>query len=299
MVPGGAAAIAEELGIPVTLVVGRHTTEELEAQAARLGDELRAAGYTDIATGVDTEQDSVFGAVGSVAGSTAVRPRISAASLDVEYRITMVDGPVGSPEVIPTDTFGGRALYTSSQFSCTTGFSVKTAGFTQDGIVTAGHCSGANLYRAPNGTSYRARLVKAYEGVKGDFAYFDVLSSISAPKFYYANTAFRTLDRVAASADYDVGDYLCNYGRATDGIFCAKVRSTSISCNGIGSLVLMDKDITSPGDSGGPWYSGSTGYGVHYGQCNPWNLGSTSAFSKLYLMDDALGNFSYDVMLGT
>lgn len=164
--------------------------------------------------------------------------------------------------------------------------------------MTAGHCTpDVTLYKSPGGAYRTAKLVKTYEGSKGDFAYYDVLSSISAPKFYYAGTAFRTLEAVATSGAYDVGDYLCNYGRSTDGIFCANIRTVSISC-GVGQLVLMDKDITSPGDSGGPWYSGATGYGVHFGQCNPQGLGSTSAFSRLYLMDDALG-FNYDIMLGT
>ncbi|MEX2184553.1 MAG: hypothetical protein WEC14_08895 [Chloroflexota bacterium] len=279
----------------VTLESGAYTQEELEAQASQLEADLRASGYTDIATGVDLAAERVFGAVSSLEASSAFRAPSVLTSLHVPFDITYVDGPVGAVE--DAYTYGGRTLKNAAGATCTTGFSAKIFGTSTDGFLTAGHCSQLTTYVDPSGGIHAANLKEEYEGNKGDFAYFDVPSSISRPIYYTTNTASRVLFGVAANADIDVGDWLCVYGRATNATKCGTVHTTSISCNGIGQLVLMNANLTTGGDSGGPWWTGNTGYGIHHGKCNPWGLGAWSAFSRLYLFDDSLGA-KYDLLFG-
>ena len=65
------------------------------------------------------------------------------------------------------------------------------------------------------------------------------------------------------------GDYVCKFGRTT-GYTCGIVLSTAHDigscCNATWMYVGSDNgiDLSQPGDSGAPWYSGSIAYGMHF-----------------------------------
>jgi hypothetical protein len=72
-----------------------------------------------------------------------------------------------------------------------------------------------------------------------------------------------------------VGDYVCHWGKKT-GYGCGNVESRdAVACNdGSGGLVGIEVhssanlDLSSKGDSGGPWYLGETAYGTM--SCHSW-----------------------------
>jgi streptogrisin C len=83
--------------------------------------------------------------------------------------------------------------------------------------------------------------------------------------------------------------------RQTFGAGCADVQDLS-ACATVTSaegtytacrLVRTDNDISDPGDSGGPWYWGTTAYGIHWGTFDTV-FGDRSAFSRATYVDEAL-----------
>lgn len=66
-----------------------------------------------------------------------------------------------------------------------------------------------------------------------------------------------------------VGEYVCKYGKSTGG-GCGNITSTTF--NGTYIRVHSDSaDLGEPGDSGGPWFSGNTAYGLFTGDIEPGN----------------------------
>lgn len=183
---------------------------------------------------------------------------------------------------------GGRLEVTgSNDLACTAGFNVVNSGGVT-GFATAGHCS--NLLTHENvsgqteyGTTYRAGHVGTY----GDFQW-SITGDTEPDDFYYASGSIRDVSGVASPL---VNHHLCRFGHAT-GAQCAEVENNSIcsttsagtACN----LTRMKNREAAGGDSGGPWYYGNTAYGFHKGSVST-ALGTRDVFSKVTLIDDALG----------
>lgn len=79
-------------------------------------------------------------------------------------------------------------------------------------------------------------------------------------------TTSSTTRAVTAAADPLVNQTLYRYGRTT-GQENDTVFGTGRCRGNYCGLVVMDHDEASSGDSGGPWFSGNTAYGVHSGAC--------------------------------
>ncbi len=81
---------------------------------------------------------------------------------------------------------------------------------------------------------------------------------------------------------------LCKNGVTTKA-GCSTVLKLGHCADAICNLVLMEDHITDDGDSGGPWYLGSTAYGIHYGwDYDPFWPFDRSAFSRADRLDNAL-----------
>src|SRR3954466_11368780 len=115
----------------------------------------------------------------------------------------------------------------------------------------------------------------------GDFQ-FQTVGNTEVDDFHYNWSVTRD---VAAIANPVSGQTLCKFGQ-TFGAGCADVQDLS-ACATVTSaegtytaclLVRTDNDISDPGDSGGPWYWGTTAYGIHWGTFDTV-FGDRSAFS--------------------
>lgn len=180
---------------------------------------------------------------------------------------------------------GGARLEVTggSGLACTAGFNVRnSSGVT--GIATAGHCS--NLLTAENvngDPEYGTTFQREHRGSWGDFQW-SITGTTEPDDFYYDFLAVRD---VITYANPSVGQRLCHFGQAT-GAACSYVAYLSV-CSSFGGythcrLVQMDRDVSNPGDSGGPWYYGNTAYGFHSGY-----VGSSDVWSRVGYIDDALG----------
>lgn len=183
---------------------------------------------------------------------------------------------------------GGRLEATGSGgLACTSGFNVITPGGTS-GIATSGHCgNGLTHENLPGLSEFSTTFVAQHRGSWGDFQWHT--SAESEPDdFYYKEGVRRDVSGVGSPS---VNQTLCRYGHTTD-VQCDDVAALSV-CSTFGGfshcrLVRMDHREAGGGDSGGPWYSGTTAYGFHSGKVG-CGLSTCDVWARASYIDDALG----------
>jgi len=192
-------------------------------------------------------------------------------------------------EVISEDfhTRGGRKI-SGGGSQCTTGFSVVNLSNGVQGVSTAGHCTGMNLFDAtPPEADYPTFFQRQHIGSWGDMEWHTT-RHWELPEFQVDSSGTHwNIHSVATGVS--VGDVVCgssrmqNYRRR-----CDRVKSTSYSAGGTGNLVLMESGsglTMTGGDSGGPWTYGSTAYGTVVGAvklCRGWWIFKTCKWHDLW-----------------
>lgn len=188
---------------------------------------------------------------------------------------------------------------------CTGAFPVKRKGGNELGILTAGHCPGTGSYDGtPDAfhSPYPYSISTESGPGGGDFRWNHSKYGLSGLTFVGHG---RPLAVFNSRAGVTSGVHVCGYGKTTDrkcgNVAACDVNTTAtVPDNGVtyivGGLCRMQAAMTAPGDSGGPWFVGSTAVGVHHGRAWP---GGPSAFSlvnnalwktRVNLVIDAAGN---------
>ncbi|MBB6351405.1 hypothetical protein ACWGH8_31830 [Nonomuraea muscovyensis] len=287
-VPAKAVELARTLPVRVDLAAGRGYSEaELAAAGtgaheAVIGNDTVADASTsyDVRTGAVQVEAQLRGQVADRAAAAADLVPRQALAAGVRVEIALVDRAAE-----PEDKYirGGGTLGT-----CTSGFNLKYITSNTKRHGTAGHCGQSTATRtyanhSGDGGSTSVSRVWAHVGDWGDLAYYTVGSKSPTRTFYYDWNKKRYAD--SRSGMPSVGTRICHFGKAT-GASCAKVARRDVSSGGKKHMVVMDKDISAGGDSGGPWYYGGMAYGIHFGK-----IGGESAFTPAYLYQ----NRKYDV----
>jgi len=176
----------------------------------------------------------------------------------------------------------------STGLQCTSGFNVKAA--VTSGVATAGHCPNSLTHENTNGDpEFTLNLVGQNTGDWGDFQWHT--SSETEPAEFYRSPG--VYDIVTARANPVLDETICRFGQTT-GRECDTVADLSlcVTVDGVEAcrLVRMDHDEASGGDSGGPWYDGSTAYGFHKGStsCGFLWQNSCDVWSRVTYIDNAL-----------
>lgn len=185
--------------------------------------------------------------------------------LDLPLRVEQIDAPVGDGH-----TRGGANLS-----SCTSGFVAKNAsGVT--GYLTAGHCGNSQTYSEFGGTSYSSTFISEIRDANQDVQLHST-SHIEYPHFYASSTSvYRELTSRTTRASQSVGGYVCHRGKTT-GYSCGYIDSKTyqptyanacngVTCSSVWIRVSGDNLKCFPGDSGGPWFIGTSAYGMYKGQ---------------------------------
>ncbi len=170
---------------------------------------------------------------------------------------------VESLGTLETDIYGGLSLTT-----CTSGFAVKTAGGTK-GITTAGHCSNTQSHSGETlpfqsqayGTSYDIQWHTAPD--------FTVTNKIK----WWSDGSTRDITATKSRSNQSVGMYVAKYGKTsgyTAGYISSKTYQPTSIPDATATFIRVDntgdfEDLSSAGDSGGPWFNLSTAYGSHSG----------------------------------
>lgn len=169
---------------------------------------------------------------------------------------------MGKPDA---DIYGGLAL---SQ--CTSGFSVRQTGDPgYTGITTAAHCANSLSY---NGTSLTF-MAQLYSG-SYDIQWHRAPGFTVTNKIKDGSNTTRDITATLHRNNQTIGGYVCKYGK-TSGYTCGYISSKTICPSSVPScgatFIRVDNtagysDLSSGGDSGGPWFLVNTAYGTHVGE---------------------------------
>jgi hypothetical protein len=205
-------------------------------------------------------------------------------SVRADVSLTIKDAPVSRPE----GAFGGMELRKPGYANwCTSGWSVRSTSGTT-GVSSAGHCDGVDRIWEPGVGAWSLTPKGApHEGAWRDVRWY-TSDRVEPALFYSSPTTASRVTAVRPRALILLNDDVCFYGRASNAQDCAVVENPNVSCLGAGGwlerLVMVSIDAGIGGDSGGPWFSGTTAYGSHVGDC-----ADLSVFSVADLYDEALG----------
>jgi hypothetical protein len=201
-----------------------------------------------------------------------------AAELAVQVGLVESEFEVRTVEEMPT-TFatvqGGDAYLINNSARCSVGFSVTT------GFVSAGHCGSVGASATTTGGAALGTFSgKVFPG-SADMSYIRTVSGTTLRGYIngYGSGSLPVSGSTAAS----VGSSICRSG-STTGVHCGTVRSLGVTINySQGSVTgLTGTNVCAePGDSGGPFYSGSQAQGVTSGGSGNCNSGGTTYFQPV------------------
>lgn len=157
------------------------------------------------------------------------------------------------------DIYGGLGLRT-----CTSGFSVKNASGTK-GILTSAHCNNSQTYSGKS-LPFQSEIYTAACDVQWHTAPdFSVTNEFRSSSSGFKRKVTGTVSRNSQT----VGGYVCKYGKTT-GYKCGYITSknylSTSQPNSTATFIRVSKDgvdLSSGGDSGGPWFLGNNAYGIH------------------------------------
>lgn len=185
-----------------------------------------------------------------VSSAVGAAPTAAQPSLDVQIDLLPDGVDLGSTEAIR----GGMA-----HGGCTAAFTVRSG--SAYGISTAAHCAAVSTY---DGVSLRASSSRATVPADGDARWTPTVSATASDAFRYrfSPTAYRN---VSSAANPVVGQSICAFGIQT-GYQCDSVMRVNACANGLCGVAWTYSEWSVPGDSGGPYFSGTIAHGIHSGE---------------------------------
>lgn len=180
---------------------------------------------------------------------------------------------------------GAKLEYTgSASLQCTSAFSIIKNGTT--GMLTAQHCTSAFTHENFNGdTEYSASTVASTIGGNGDLRWYNT-STNEVPQF---RADYSDLRNLYTAPGFSEGEWMCHFGYG-NGKSCDTVYRVGVSSGGVSGLTAMTHHYTTGGNSGGPWFFGSGGYGVHRGWTSIW-FSNRAVFTPLNRVMPAFGAY--------
>lgn len=194
-----------------------------------------------------------------------------------------------------------QAVYGSGSISslCTTGFAVNHAASNQHGVLTAGHCDtgAAQTYSGIDGASHTLNEVALLANANADLLRLGN-TAVAFGGYFYAD-AWRAATGRRTRAATTTGAVHCHYGR-NGGYNCGSVQSTvanpgsicgpsnTSACNAVYVRVAGTSLFCIGGDSGGPWFTGTTlAAGIHF--AGPTAGGSPCYYTSTDWAYDSMG----------
>lgn len=180
---------------------------------------------------------------------------------------------------------GAKLEYTNSgSLECTSAFTIIKNGVT--GMLTAQHCTSAFTHENFNGdTEYGTSTVASTLGSNGDLRWYNTTTN-EVPQF---RADYSDLRNLYTAPGFSEGEWMCHFGYG-NGKSCDTVYRVGVSSNGVSGLTAMTHHYTTGGNSGGPWFWGTGGYGVHRGWTSIW-FSERAVFTPLNRVMPAFGAY--------
>ncbi|MCQ4203189.1 alpha-lytic protease prodomain-containing protein [Streptomyces sp. NPDC058783] len=244
----------------------RAVKEKLDTAAVRTRTRQTPVWYVDVKTNRVTVQATSESAANAFLAAAGVAGR------DVGVRVSP-----DQPRVLE-DLVGGDAFYINDQARCSIGFSVTKDD--QQGFATAGHCGdpGATttgFNEAPQGTFQASTFPgkdMAWVGVNSDWTATPDVKGQDGEKI-----------QIAGSVEALVGASVCRSG-STTGWHCGTVQQHDTSVTYPEGTVdgLTETTVCAePGDSGGPFVSGTQAQGTTSGGSGDCTNGGTTFYQPI------------------
>lgn len=187
-----------------------------------------------------------------------------------------------TPSVLEARVQGGRTLRlrASNRRECTAGFTARRNG--RRGVLTARHCRNRLRYVRKRNVLARARQT-SYRAV--DVQWHRTLRRHRTNKQFRATGYKASDDRIVrAVRNAPRRSTVCHWGFGT-GYDCSSVTRTD-QCLTVGGrrkcgVDFTRDDVSAGGDSGGPWFLGTTARGIHLG-ARPGNRSYFTRISRVY-----------------
>lgn len=229
-----------------TARVVEHSTTELESVRDAVAKRLPA----DSAAGIDVRTNQVVVQIGETAKADALTT--AAQRFGSLVRIEHIDGSF-------RETIAGGEAITGGGSRCSLGF--NTTGNTG---ITAGHCTAAvGSWNDPSGRYYGPSIAASFPG--NDFGLIRNDGGLAQPgTVTLYNGGFQD---ITGAADPYPGMSVCKSG-STTGLSCGTVYQVNMTIcypQGCVNDIAQSNAYVQPGDSGGAWFSGSTGVGITSG----------------------------------
>lgn len=198
----------------------------------------------------------------------AVRSAIASFAAEDQDRVQVV--PVDRLGVLENGTLpmrGGRPLLT-----CSSGFTARNAGGSV-GVLTSAHCGDTQDY-----TDWDVAIPFVSGTFSGsrDVQFHNRHCYLTVPNEFDSGLGIRQVTATQARDNQVVGSQVCRYGMTTPhrcGLISSKSYCPSVipSCSGTFVRVAPTNGVylSDAGDSGGPWFSNTTAFGIHTGSVGP------------------------------
>ena len=173
---------------------------------------------------------------------------------------------------------GGDAYIINGTSRCSIGFAITHPTY-GDGFVTASHCG--NVGDTVQGPGGETGVFLASAFPNGDYAWVDAEASWYATNL--VNLYNGTYAQVFNSIETPVGGSVCRAG-STTGYHCGTVQAKNQTVSypqGTVFGLTRTNVCAEPGDSGGPFLSGSSAQGVTSGGSGNCSFGGTTYFSPV------------------
>lgn len=208
-----------------------------------------------------------------VTDRTEFNAALSAAESSLSSRVVVRE--VETLAVDEADIYGGLPLS-----SCTTGYGIQHRQSFLLGIVTSGHCN-SQSYSGTNLPLQQSLYTGPYDVQWHRPASYSVKNLIKT-----GSSSTRSITGTRSRSSQSVGNFVAKHGKTTGytyGYITSKDYLPSWMSGATATYIRVSRsgaDLSSGGDSGGPWYSGNTAYGVH--KCG---LGNDSCYMAVNYVD--------------
>jgi hypothetical protein len=242
------------------VVPAQATQAELETRAAAAWRAMGAEGIAVASTVFDIRNGLV-----SVRTPT---PEQAISRINING-VVFEEGQLAELEV---EGYGGWYLNSG----CNAGFVANSGA----GYITANHCPNwVTTSQHPNG-SPTANVTYSHGDLNDDVQYETFDTPDNGGRFFWIGWTHQAV--YSKTWSHPISASVCHYGDAT-GAQCGTITDSSVAPSIGLSTYFVEADcscsnFSSGGDSGGPWYSGSTAYGIHHGSPG---YGTTAWYQKI------------------
>ncbi|WP_017606238.1 S1 family peptidase [Nocardiopsis alkaliphila] len=284
----------EELTVLVTDTAAVDAVEATGAEATVVsyGTEGLAEVVEDLNEA--SAQEGVLGWYPDVAGDTVVIEVLEGSGADVDAMVAEAGVEASVIQVVETeqapqvyaDIIGGTPFYTDSG-RCSIGFAA-TNGAGQPGFVTAGHCGGVGTQVTvpPDGVG-----VFQYSSFhSGDIAFVRGISNFTLRNLV-SRYGSGGPQAVTGANQAPIGSVVCRSG-STTGWHCGTIQARNQTVRypqGTVHGLTRTNVCAEPGDSGGPFVSGTQAQGVTSGGSGNCRTGGATYYAELTPMVNSWG----------